>query len=114
MRIQAGVFTVICIILGCVVSCGKDEDSISSLDGYYHSGKVWPKKTLRVCWEDLDDSQAADRNYVQQRITDTWEKHSGLTFIGWDECEYFRDEDINIEVADIAPHSDGLGDDISL
>ncbi|SMF24418.1 M12 family metallopeptidase [Pseudobacteriovorax antillogorgiicola] len=100
-----------------VQSCGTDADfsqnGSSQLDGYYDSSKLWSNKTIRVCWDDLSDSNATDRQYVRDRIRDTWERHSALKFIGWDECEFFRDEDIHIEVDDVGPHADGLGDDIS-
>ncbi len=105
------------IMLLLLAACGHpaDNEASSQLQGYYNSSKLWGHRELRVCWTDLDQSTAADRALVQQRIADTWARHSSLTFVGWDECEIFRDEDINIRVEDdgSAPHTEGLGTDLS-
>ncbi len=53
---------------------------------------------LRVCWADYAEGTAADREAVRLRILGTWGRYSPLNFVGWDECEVFRDEDVNIRV----------------
>ena len=50
------------------------------------SKAIWPEKNIPVCWESMD-TEARDRQIVQDAVTNSWQKHSGLTFTGWGQCE---------------------------
>lgn len=95
-----------------IAACGAQEPHQDyDLQGFYTKNSVWPKKNLVVCWQNSPDSEyVIEKAWVKARITDTWQKNSGLRFSAWDECETFRDEDIQIEINNNdRPQTIGLG-----
>lgn len=95
-----------------LAACGVQENHEDyDLQGYYTTNSVWPKNNLVVCWQDSPDAEyAMEKAWVKVRITDTWQKNSGLRFSGWNECQTFRDEDIQITISNTkGPRTMGLG-----
>ena len=68
----------------------------------------WPFNTVFVCWEDFSQSDSDYRKLVRDAIADTWEKHSGLDFLGWGQC-HPGSKGIRIAVMDTGPHVKKLG-----
>lgn len=55
---------------------------------------------------------ATERAWVQDSIQNTWVKHSNLKVIGWKTCGS-AEPGIHIGVADVNPHTDGLGNKLN-
>ena len=62
--------------------------SISQISyaGFANSSSLWNTKAIPVCWEDLSDSLASDRNMTKSAVENSWPQHSSITFTGWGEC----------------------------
>lgn len=71
---------------------------------------VWPNSHIPACWETSDD--APDRQLVQNAIHASWEANSAVRFYGWGQCAE-NAQGIRIAVADIGPHTKGLGTQIN-
>mgnify|MGYP003616603966 CR=1 FL=1 len=48
---------------------------------------IWNQKAISVCWENPADTDAKERGWVQQRISETWQAYSALQFTGWGACQ---------------------------
>lgn len=57
--------------------------------------------SIPVCWEVADPQSIEERDWVRAAITNTWQRHSGLTFGGWGQCSTTF-QGIRIEVVDEA------------
>ena len=68
----------------------------------------WPFNTVFVCWENGTENDAPQRQLVKDSITQTWEFHSGLEFLGWQACTP-QFKGIRILIADQGPHVRFLG-----
>jgi Dual-action HEIGH metallo-peptidase len=69
----------------------------------------WPFNIISVCWENLGPSNDKERGWVQDAVTNSWEKSSALKFMGWGgKCEVGTNA-VRINIADIGPHTKGLG-----
>ena len=70
----------------------------------------WRATTIPVCWESMEAADAADREIVRAAVARTWERHSQLHFVGWDQCQP-GGRGIRIRVEDGAepPRTLGLG-----
>lgn len=94
------------LALGCAEL--SSEDSVGEDKGYYLSTSLWQSPQISVCWENLNESSAADRTLVREAIADSWERHSRLSFIGWEACTS-SSRGIRITVNEGNPHVKGLG-----
>lgn len=69
----------------------------------------WPFNTIFVCWEDVDPAFVKERALVRQAIEESWQRHSGLRFVGdWQKCNDGA-QGIRIAVEDSGPHVKYLG-----
>lgn len=91
---------------------GTQQDSL-----YVLSTKIWLNRTIPVCWDNPDYSNAAQntsRAWVRSVVEETWGRQADLTFTGWGQCAAFAGG-IKIKIEDVAgnaPHTDGLGTDL--
>lgn len=72
------------------------------------SKSIWQTRRISVCW---DNPTAANQHYriiVQQAVTNTWQKYSGLTFTDWCPSSQ-KDADIHIYINDERPHTVDFG-----
>ncbi len=53
--------------------------------GYFSSIAKWDSLTIPVCWEP-DTPSGPDRELAQGAVTNSWQSHSRLRFIGWTDC----------------------------
>lgn len=60
-------------------------NSIASADvttrGHALTSTIWNTNNIHVCWENLNDSTAADRASVQEAVENSWEANSNLNFL---------------------------------
>ena len=103
---------------------GDDED----LYGAVLKSSIWKfesgqKKLIFLCWENPDEKLSKEMGWVRAAVEETWQKDSGLTFIGWDKtCKNEPDakqgtKGVHIRIADeakdpaddIGPHVKVLG-----
>lgn len=66
--------------------------------------RVWPKRTIPVCWENGTPADAADRGLVRAAVAGTWERESRVRFTEWDACTAGA-PGIHIIIADVNPAS---------
>ncbi len=64
-----------------------------------------------VCWESLDPATAVERGWVRSAVEATWQRASGVRFLGWDQCAPVS-SGVRISVQDVGPYTLGLGTDI--
>ena len=69
---------------------------------------VWQTTTIEVHWENPQAASEQERNWVRQAVTDTWERHSQLRFVGWDAADS-NSRGIRIRISDEGPHCKRLG-----
>jgi hypothetical protein len=69
---------------------------------------VWPFRVVFVCWENPTNQDQMLRELVRNAVSQTWEKHSALEFIGWERCSP-EFSGIRILIADEGPHVKFLG-----
>lgn len=72
---------------------------------------IWKNLEIPVCWEDSANNFSKQRAWVQDSITQTWQKYSSLRFNGWNSCN-LSSNGIRIGVGDINPHTKGIGNQL--
>jgi hypothetical protein len=72
----------------------------------------WPFNVAYVCWENPSPNDDAERRLVQEAVFRTWQKSSGLQFLGWAKCES-NNLGIRILIDDSGPHAKALGKFVS-
>jgi hypothetical protein len=85
----------------------------ATVKGYALSTVIWDHVPIGVCW-DMNNAYfalySAERSWTRSAIEETWEKYSGVQFMGWQQCvsnpNYYG---IRITVEDSGPHTRGLG-----
>ena len=78
---------------------------------YVLESAIWQSNVINVCWENPDEKNQAEREFIQAAIENTWEAVSLADFIGWGECNP-ESQGIRIQLSDESPHTKGLGTDI--
>ncbi len=67
----------------------RDESTVSADPISKVKARFWQSHTISVCWEKTDNLQASInslRNLVKQSVQETWEAHSSLRFVNWQDC----------------------------
>lgn len=54
--------------------------------GYPLTSNIWRSNIITVCWEADDGSKESLKALIQQGVTETWERYSGVDFVGWKSC----------------------------
>jgi hypothetical protein len=91
---------------GAIDDSDMDQDAI-----YAASGTLWQTRAIPVCWEN-PGANAAQRGWVQDQVTKTWDAVSSIDFTGWGTCAA-TSSGIRINIQDAGPHTKGLGTQIS-
>jgi Astacin (Peptidase family M12A) len=76
---------------------------------------LWPplaSKTIFVCWENPAGQFASQMDSIKKAITDSWQANSSLRFQGWENQCASNSVGIRIQIADVGPHTKGLGREI--
>jgi len=72
------------------------------------TSSIWDSSIIDVCWENPTKANEHYRNIVENAVENTWDKVSGVDFVGWDECS-FNSKGIRVVWEDVGPHTKGLG-----
>lgn len=73
----------------------------------------WTSTNIEVSWENPSAENAEERTWVQEAITNSWQKYSGIKFVGWGKSsDASRGVRIKIEDAPDGPHTKGLGNQL--
>ena len=96
-------FIVILIVSSVNITLAQDEGSIS-LPSVALKSTIWQQTNIPVCWESSANSYSVEKEWVRSAITETWQKHSGLTFTGWGNCNG-SSQGIRIHVGDFRSQS---------
>ena len=108
VRITLLINTLLSTLLAAFASAQEQEYTDQ---GFVLSTVIWESLDINVCWENFADSTTTERKWVRDAVQDTWMRHSGVRFLGWDECTLAADG-IRIQVEDIGPHVVALGNDL--
>lgn len=88
----------------------QDEDF-----AFFVSGTEWKfgndeKKIIYVCWENPHIHFKKERQWVKESIINSWQKHSGLIFRGWQQCQTTNAGiRIRVEDSETGPHVKAFG-----
>ena len=87
-----------------------------NVKGYVASDKIWPMRTINVCWK-VDAATFAStaelRGVARRAVKDSWEDHSELAFTGWNMCDDNPDyHGIRIVLSDERVHVTSFGKDL--
>lgn len=85
-----------------------EENEVFEPYGVVFPGLIWTFSNgdtsgpIDVCWERaaMEPADAQKRQWVREAITSTWQRHSGLSFVGWEQCPSGRTNGIRITVQD--------------
>ena len=93
------------------ISCGRvsPKKQAAPGSGFYANNALWSFTTIVVCWENPLRSNRTEREWVEERIRETWASHSALNFIGWGACDASPYANIRIGIRDEGAHTKGLG-----
>jgi Astacin (Peptidase family M12A) len=76
---------------------------------YILMASKWPAPpVVYVCWENPNATDAKEREWVAQAVTDSWQRASALQFKGWGSCAP-KVEGVRVRIADDGPHVKALG-----
>lgn len=77
--------------------------------GAVRKSAIWPAPyVIPVCWENPTPADAQPREWVRISILDSWQRHSGLQFTGWEPC-LPDSRGIRIRIADEHARVEALG-----
>jgi hypothetical protein len=72
--------------------------------------RLWSSPRIPVCWE--NPGSATEKGWVMKAVSSTWPTVSAVKFTGWRQCDS-NSKGIRIEIADIGPHTKGLGNTLN-
>lgn len=105
------------VLVGCHAAEPGDGDPYEDEDAgeadqelYVKSTKIWGLN-VPVCWENATAGNAAERGWVQDAITDSWEMVTKIDFTGWGNCPS-SSSGVRIRINDEGPHTKGLGTEL--
>jgi hypothetical protein len=94
--------------------CTKQDITVTSQANVLTKAK-WDNPVINVCWENATSTNEYYRNLVRDAVENTWDKVSGVDFIGWGQC-LTNSKGIRIVFKDAPndnwPHTKGLGKQI--
>ncbi len=47
---------------------------------------IWDNRNIPVCWENGTDTDQQATTWTREAAEATWQKESGLKFVGWQNC----------------------------
>lgn len=88
--------------------------------GYFVRGAEWvfpedKEKVIFVCFENPTDANKTTRDWIEDQVTQSWQKHSAITFRGWGNKCAEKNSGIRIVIKDdgarvlkFGKHIDGI------
>ena len=64
---------------------------------------------MAVCWENGSAATATEQGWVRDRVMQTWDAASAVSFTGWGNCNTGTTSGIRILIQDAGPRTLGLG-----
>jgi hypothetical protein len=104
-------------LAGCGVSeappAASADERLASTEAplYIASGKVWPYRSIPVCWENPGALNGPERGWVRAAVERTWQRYGDVYFHNWGACSSDT-SGIRIRISDEGPHTKGLGYDL--
>lgn len=113
MKTMRSLIIVSALLAGCGAPLEEGEADLSVLDEelYARSTQIWQSLNIPVCWQSPAAAHAAQRTWVRNAVSATWEAFSKVRFTGWGTCPA-SSSGLRIRVADESPHTvspNGLG-----
>ena len=115
---KLGLLANICWITLGLCCCGNDTRSknifgtgekSNSFTGFFMEKERWTTPIIPVCWEQWSSEFEVERQWVMQRVMETWAEHTVVDFINWGRCEKGTSPSVRIHILDTAPHTKALG-----
>lgn len=109
MRI-AGLCAATTALMACsAADTGATSEEVDTQDDFIYaaSSLLWQNRSIPVCWEN-PGNDGAQRDWVRDQISRTWDAVSSVDFTGWGTCAG-SSSGIRINIADAGPHTKGLG-----
>ena len=109
---KTNIFTYLSILLPLLVMAQVPYPAYSGASMLKNS--KWPaditgKTIVQVSWENPNQSNAIERQWVKEAIESTWETYANIDFVGWGKANYTT-KGIRILINSLAhPHVKGLG-----
>jgi FG-GAP-like repeat/Astacin (Peptidase family M12A) len=95
-----------CIFVG-LVSHTPAQDQQDQ--GYLLDPSRWTTNQVAVCWENGGAATATEQGWVHDRVVQTWDAASAISFTGWGDCNAGTTSGIRILIQDAGPGVWGLG-----
>ena len=77
--------------------------------GYLLHPSRWTTNQVAVCWENGGAATATEQGWVRNRVMQTWDAASAISFTGWGNCNAGTTSGIRILIQDAGPRTLGLG-----
>ena len=95
---------IITVIVSLFLGRGGSGPS-SQTRGNIKKSWLYPTLDIKVCWKNSpQNSFKTEKNWVEEAIKNSWQKHSLVRFKGWKTCDPENLSDVSITIADIGPH----------
>lgn len=96
------------MMLGTVAGLSLASVSHATDNGYFLESSRWTTNQIPVCWENGSAATATEQAWVKNRVLQTWDAASAVSFTGWGNC-VAGSQGIRILIQDAGPHTLGLG-----
>ena len=96
-----------CIFIGLMSHTRADDR------GYLLDPSRWLSNQVAVCWENGSAATATEQGWVRDRVMQTWDAASAVSFTGWGNCNTGTSAGIRILIQDAGPRTLGLGRNLS-
>ena len=78
-------------------------------EGYLLDSSRWTTNRVPVCWENGSAGTSIEQDWVKNRVMQTWDAASAVSFTGWGNCGPGTTSGIRIRIQDVGPHVVSLG-----
>jgi Astacin (Peptidase family M12A) len=73
----------------------------------------WETAEVPIWWDNPAPSHVEERNWVQEAVSATWEKHCSLRFVGWKKSTTKKEPGVHIVVLDQQSRTNALGNKLN-
>ncbi|MBW4706894.1 peptidoglycan-binding protein [Roseobacter sp. YSTF-M11] len=88
------------------IAVGITQRSSSTSESFLT--RMWLQDTIPVCWENPSPEHQPAMDLVRKSVSDSWEAHSRITFVGWSKCTSTA-SGVRITIEDSGPWTRSLG-----
>jgi hypothetical protein len=94
-------------------ACSAQPEASSALETgeselFVNTGTIWKQLSIPVCWENPTASTAQRLGWVQDQITNTWQKFSKVKFTGWGTCPSAATTGLRLQIVDTTSNTGTL------